>query len=439
MDPTNSSTAARISLGEMYTKIMKSIADTINSPYSDPAQTILLAGILLVILCFLGIAGYLIYTAIMDHKKPKLPKVVLKREPRAAKERLISMTVMTVLVGAAVIYGFNYLDQPGICTSCHQDKQATESVATKHKGMSCIRCHEGSGITGYVAGKFDYARWAMAYLSGAGAQPQQAQISNDACLSCHRNIPKKTVKRFNIRVSHKEFLAIGESCTSCHASAPHALVNKTDRMSMNKCINCHNSQKASASCTLCHPNQADTNIRTASRGFLRIDVQPLTNCRGCHPPAMWKGECIQCHGLEMPHPPGWKEGSHAKLAFTNRALCDKCHPQPAGMQPAEFPHQGVDGVAKSYFCNKCHEFPAPHGPTQQWIRQHGPAAYAQIPVQTKVCIQCHGDGDPVRNCTNCHGDFCNKCHSDSRHATVSPLFGQGGSIEPSQSDFSRGP
>ncbi|HZD59111.1 MAG TPA: cytochrome c3 family protein, partial [Anaerolineae bacterium] len=362
MNP-NSFDEVRFNPSEIIERLTRSFADTLSSPSADPMQTALLGGIFLVIVAFAGILGYLIYTIIRDRKKPKLPKVMLKRPSRSLREVLVSLIVIGSLAAIAIGYGFDYVGQPDICINCHKDKKQSSKMVAKHKGIKCIRCHQKPGLAGYVVNKFDYARWVLSYVSGSYLTPLQASVDNGACLRCHREVSTKTVNRYNIRVSHKEFLATGTQCVECHANAPHRIANNAKRITMNKCISCHNNKKVSSECTLCHPNQADTNMRTASREFTKFDVKPLSHCRNCHPPALWKNECIRCHGLEMPHPPGWAEGSHARLAFENRALCDKCHPQPAGMAPSEFPHSIVEGSATTYMCNGCHKFPGPHGST----------------------------------------------------------------------------
>lgn len=423
MGPDNMAGKFSFNPSELYARLLRSVIDTLNSPYSDLVQTYLLAGIVLVIVAFFSISGYLIYITIRDRKKAKLPKIELNRPPRPVKEILVNVAVIGTLAAIAVAYGFDYVEQPNMCLECHKDKKDTPATASKHKGIKCINCHEKTGLSGYLTNKLDYMRWTISYVSGSYIQPMQADVSNSSCLRCHEDIPKRTVGRYNIRVSHKEFLAIGERCVGCHANAPHSVANKTDRLNMSKCISCHDNQKVSSKCTLCHPNQADTNIRTARREFIRIDVKPLTNCRSCHPPALWQGECIKCHGLEMPHPPGWAEGGHARFALLNRNLCDRCHPRPSNMQVPEFMHQDPQYSEKDYFCNRCHNFPGPHGNTQGWIKNHGPAAYQQIKPVVPQCEKCHGQGaSPVIECDNCHGtngvNFCDRCHDDGRRSAI---------------------
>ncbi|MEW5705926.1 MAG: cytochrome c3 family protein [Actinomycetota bacterium] len=416
MAVNNTLDKTKIDLSAFYKRFVESFLDTINNPYADPTQSALLICIILIGISIIGLLIYLIFSTLRDLKKPKLPKVVLKRPQISLKERLIGTAVAIVLIMITALYSFDYISQPHVCIDCHKDKKAPDTEVVKHKGVKCISCHEQPGVSGYLFNKLDYARWFIAYTTGNYTQPLQAYVTNEACLRCHQVVTEKTVVRYNIRVSHKEFLATNMKCVDCHANPPHTIANKTRRLGMDKCIGCHNSVKASSDCALCHTNHAKTDIRTANREFIRIDVRPLSECRSCHPPSLWQGECIRCHGLEMPHPAGWREGSHARLAFTNRKLCDKCHPQPPGMVPSEYPHQAKTepGPARSYFCNRCHAFPSPHGSTENWIKQHGPAANLQINVNTPVCLKCHGE-DPVRYCAGCHGrDFCDRCHNDGR-------------------------
>ena len=53
--------------------------------------------------------------------------------------------------------------------------------------------------------------------------------------------------------SHKEHLATGATCETCHGRVPERerLFRETD-ISMGGCMNCHRANRASLDCTFCH-------------------------------------------------------------------------------------------------------------------------------------------------------------------------------------------
>ena len=112
-------------------------------------------------------------------------------------------------------------------------------------------------------------------------------------------------------------------------------------------------------------------------------VNTINECSTCHA----REFCNGCHGVPMPHPPGFTKG-HGTYGKANPQVCAKCH----GL--------GVD------FCNSCH-----HGttlgytinPSQTWKVQH-PAAVTQ--TGASACFQCHAP------------TYCAVCHVSGKPPTT---------------------
>jgi hypothetical protein len=70
---------------------------------------------------------------------------------------------------------------------------------------------------------------------------------------------------------------------------------------------------------------------------------------------------------------------------------------------------------KEVFCNRCHAYPSPHGSTQRWLKEHGPAALKKLIPNNSRCGRCH-DAVFEQRCSTCHNSLCDSCHSDGRKA-----------------------
>lgn len=420
----------RVDIGELGKRLVEDLSTVLSSPQSDPLKTVLFIGIALALIGMLILAGFLVYQGNKQKRFKHVQKLRLKRE-RNPKETVISIAVVGGLFLLSLLLGFNYINRPTICNSCHGDlkiKTLKAELSPTHQDLVCLACHQEPGIGGFVKEKVDYARWTIAYLIGDYPKPIEATVPNKTCLKCHGEIARKTIVSYDIKVSHKEFLDKGAVCTDCHIELPHKTNGRQDRMTMEKCVSCHNAQNQSSACTLCHQNDTTAKLRKSKRDFAKIDLKPLTSCRGCHEKAVWD-RCIKCHGVEMPHQKEFIDGGHARLAFAQKEVCFRCHKDFNTMRPEFIVHQTPngaiyrsDGQKVKYMCNRCHMFPGPHGDDKDWIKRHGPAAEKRITVKTQLCAQeeCHGDDDPVRNCSGCHSStFCDRCHTGK--SEVNPI------------------
>lgn len=344
------------------------IRSVLQHPAANPKETVLIVGIFLLILLILLILVLFI-----------LSLVKAKREKKVIVTKRALIILSSVLVGLLAVLSLSFLvysSNSRFCASCHSKEYKTWKDST-HRKAPCLACHRNPGIIGYVVSKMELYRMSVARVRGSYPTSIRAVVRNTSCLRCHGEITEKTVLRYGIRMSHKEPIASGYWCVDCHNIVAHMKVVPVERKpSMDKCIDCHNGEKVSAECKLCHSEDVGQRPTTKIANYPKVYLPPITSCRGCHD--LEAEGCTTCHGVEMPHPPEWMDKiTHARAAaFERRQVCLKCH---------DFPT----------YCNKCHRFP---GHAENWQEIHGAGGFASEPG----CMACHTkEMSPI---------FCGLCH-----------------------------
>jgi hypothetical protein len=227
-----------------------------------------------------------------------------------------------------------------------------------------------------------------AHLSGDFESPVETRtagvppIADEVCLQCH-TADREATSGFRIRIDHEEHAERNGSCVSCHVRTAHPVATRSNALTlMGQCFTCHGTPeqpKASSECGVCHPSEFD--LRPASHANVdwRKSHAPVAEsdrrqCAMCHEQSF----CDGCHGLEMPHPPGWDKGAtgHSAVANTDRAICSRCH-------------EGEPNL-----CTMCHHqaFDPEKG---TWVRQHPVEVRQQTP---EFCLKCHQPS----YCVRCH-------------------------------------
>ncbi|MHB0977743.1 MAG: cytochrome c3 family protein [Candidatus Aquicultorales bacterium] len=386
----------RVPMANVFTNMFSTVRTTIEDPWADPQQTIVVVGVItgvLLLLVLMTLVVYFIVSSVLNKDK----RIVLPTRQLTRREKIISYGVIAALALGFYLSSISYMSKPETCAFCHTKKKQIESVnKSTHKNVACLSCHQRPGIIGGFTQKLDYIRWFILFPT-ADAVKHQAEVDDGACLSCHSKVQTEVVMRMGVRAKHKEIAEAGYRCVECHNGVAHGSTAKTARKAtMEKCISCHNDKVASAECDSCHVPRGlkegeGGGERLASREFLRIGLKPPSDCRGCHDVEQ---ECTTCHGIEMPHPPDVKKNKHGAVAFTNKELCFRCH---------------NGGYAK--FCNRCHQFPSPHGAEKKWAAAHGAAAARGYSIGLP-------DVDvTVTGCQACHSSrLCSACHDDGRKA-----------------------
>lgn len=160
-------------------------------------------------------------------------------------------------------------------------------------------------------------------------------------------------------------------------------------MLMKECFKCHSivkGSKAPGACDACHLKGVDLHPDSHKIGDWlkrhgKVAIADRQQCAMCHSAEF----CRTCHGVAMPHPPGWEKGKtgHGPVAKQDLTVCARCH------------------KGSTNLCTMCHHggFASRKGP---WVKTH-----SEMASQTGAafCFQCH---DAV---------FCAMCHKPESGTT----------------------
>ena len=133
------------------------------------------------------------------------------------------------------------------------------------------------------------------------------------------------------------------------------------------------------------PSDSDYVPKKDDHALHLVDVQDVNYCGTCHVVDTF---CMDCHGMEMPHPEEFVAKTHPELVETQLEKCEMCHLQ-----------------SETFFCDGCH-----HGSAVDW--EYDPAIAWQTQHATTVVEK------GVAPCLGaCHDQqFCVDCHT-----TMQPL------------------
>jgi hypothetical protein len=236
----------------------------------------------------------------------------------------------------------------------------------------------------------------MLAVGGTVSAAPALQEQGPECQSCHAeeyDVWKNSVHAgASLDPLFQEQLAQAhnqDECLKCHASGSVSSEVPADREHVLAegvtCEACHGAYQAG------HP--AETTMK--------LPVESTATCRTCHEAAYagWEKskhsekniECFDCH---LAHSQGVRTGSADKL-------CAACHSDQA-TQAAHSRH-GINGVD----CTSCHM-------AKQMTATAAGEAGAQVSASS------HSFEVPA--------DVCNKCHSDTTHATASSALGSAGNL-----------
>lgn len=222
-----------------------------------------------------------------------------ERRPLPWRSFVLAASIALILWVAATVAPRYTLGKASYCGSCHATKRAVKSWrASKHSKVSCQACHEGPGLGGIIGSQIQgVSNLSLASLYWRRHRPIALKTPvSPGCLGCHREILKKIVILDDtVKVSHREFVD-STRCETCHPNAGHA-GKKLKGPLKNKCVACHEEEKASLACPTCHlAEPAWSKGRRAKYGkaILKYEI----SCPACHESEM---RCVQCH--EAPEQP----------------------------------------------------------------------------------------------------------------------------------------
>lgn len=308
-------------------------------------------------------------------RKPPTPEQIARRKARVRRARIVTWSIVVVGVFAAWIALFVGTSVNSYCgNTCHSMVQyAGTWKESPHASVRCVRCHEGDPKTTLVTASISRLK-SVVHAVTSTRSPGIA-LPPSRCLSCHESVMTRTVVTdLAVKMSHKEPIEAGATCSDCHGAQGH--LEQALIIGMSACLRCHDGVTASTECVTCHPKGIEASIREPERETgvaVRLPAKPT--CGGCHS----QKSCDDCHGLRMPHPADFGEPKrHASLAAFERKerLCYRCHARGE--------------------CLQCHaSFP---GHTAGWKSDH--VKYADA------------DGRRGGYCLWCHDteDFCGLCH-----------------------------
>ncbi len=404
---------------DLLKKFSADLVEVLRQPQANKETTILVIGIILVLLLLTGLFLWLIASVLFRKNRATIELYEAKHyEVSGGKVAWLGPVVFSVLLITSVAGIYHYGTRSYTCAQCHQREYERSGKSSPHRTVECTGCHRSPGPSGHIAQSLDYARWLVAYASNKGVPGDlEALVSNDACISCHPEVLRKTTVRWAVRVRHADFLAAGARCLECHGDAFHGSAEiRRKGPTMDKCVVCHDGARISAECSLCHTDKRSFVSREMPSEIMRIDVEPMRNCRGCHAQDS-KSACVKCHGLEMPHPQEWVrrpgEGgpnAHARAGFLEKVTCKKCHRFDEGLPAPIHPTDPIN--LREIFCNRCHEYSSPHGSVERWLKRHGPEALKRMDSDNPLCGSCHSANNE-RLCSKCHSpDLCSYCHAN---------------------------
>ena len=219
----------------------------------------------------------------------------------------------------------------------------SDKIEYVHDKLSCVRCHEAGSVLGPFG--MNTAVRSVHFLRGFGvsAGSDYGSVTVSACNQCHRSDVAEVAKNETrgVLVSHTEPLEAGMRCVDCHQLRQGMVAGGIGGMS--RCVGCHDSVTASATCTDCHfedVSVAASANRTAVQSTASIQID-VPDCGGCHNLVT---QCDPCHyGVRLPHSREFVERGHAREAaldyWTGSGnTCFQCHT--ATRNPCGDCHQG---------------------------------------------------------------------------------------------------
>ena len=372
-----------VGLGNVTRQIPLVLAD----PRESPREAMILALTFSLILVLLVMIGFVVVDAVGSTARRR--RLGVRRRQRVNLAWLLTTVGVVGVLGTLLALAPLVPGAGSGCGVCHV---IAEPVARWERGshaeVACFGCHAQPGVLGALQAS-------AGGLAGLVGGNRSEQIASASCLNCHESLRTGVVEVRGLRVQHAAMIDAGMDCMLCHAGTGHSAVRSRgatttevaesragvtgERSRMGRCTTCHDDDVAAADCDTCHiasPVDRVTGMREGVRESTSV------TCTGCHKAAT-AARCIDCHGLELPHPAPFMS-DHAGLSQNDPALCAGCH----------------GPTARTDNACACHEDGTTHGAYADWFPRHAGAARTNWPG----------------GC-NCHSEvFCTKCHDSAADA-----------------------
>jgi len=320
--------------------VIKSVPDVIRNPAANPLQAAILLAMLLVVLLIV-----LLSVVLLIMRPSAEDELLFDEETEGGEEEdeqeerwpppglawlttvgLVILVLTAVWVATGITSGVS-----DVCGSCHTGSlHASATVEDPHRGVACVRCHEGGGAVARVTVNLATRVMHIVYARTGSdrARSYGRPIASDGCLDCHKTQLNGVYHNttLGVRVSHKEPLAAGAQCVDCHALKSGIVSAST--IGMEPCLRCHDGTKAKAGCETCHDGDPAVAITPDTPTDAMASAQvPNPQCNGCHTDMT---TCDNCHGIRMPHSVTFKLYAHARDAvidiwYGTGKQCQRCH------------------------------------------------------------------------------------------------------------------
>jgi hypothetical protein len=357
-----------------------------------------------------------------------MPKLSLAgfKDPVRRPRYLIWTAVAVMFLALFVVAAFGVTSTYWFCAEvCHkvQDDAIIAYDRSAHNKVSCMSCHEpvnanpitfammkakALGELYYtVTGKYEIPLNAESHLA-----MNEEEMGSRQCTQCHNLDTRTITPSSGVIINHDVHEENEIHCTVCHNRTGHVedfeltltdpqtgqpAHKHEDFMRMQGCARCHAldgkselGKPAPGECATCHP--ADFPLKPEnhtvagfyalggeSSGHWKLKEEDPEYCRICHNESVF---CVDCHGVEMPHPADFVE-NHGEEGTANAASCAKCHAK--GTQATK--------PTGTLFCNGCHHKDG--DPSKPWIPQHFDVVRK---VGAEACFECHSP----TYCAECH-------------------------------------
>jgi hypothetical protein len=158
---------------------------------------------------------------------PKRRSLSVEETPSDGRLGILGVTLIAIIVvfgiaGAGALWYQQTSTDTFCAQTCHSMQKAALSwTQSPHSSVSCIRCHEDSGLSN-VPRNSAYRLFYVyrQYVDDSHVVPLAVPASR--CLSCHTDLlDTKLVARNGDPFTHRTVLADGASCRSCHRSQGH--------------------------------------------------------------------------------------------------------------------------------------------------------------------------------------------------------------------------
>lgn len=299
-------------------------------------------------------------------------------------------------------------------------------------GLACARCHTKVGESTKTA-DFNFPTGAVCDSCHGPQHPRPASEPS-RCEQCHTRVVDGKVTatlrapRANLSFSHKQHLAQGATCQSCHGDMSKVRMATVMQLpSEASCLTCHDGRKATSRCASCHPSDGSGKLVTRS---FSDRVAPALVPRGA---SAWGA----AHDLAFVE-------DHRGVAKANPQLCAQCHSEtfctdchagavrPMRIHAADYmTTHALDARANTQDCQSCHRVQSDCIACHQRLGM-GEGPDSKFGVGSSLRFHPAGwDGPPespqshafaaqrnITACASCHTeDSCLACHATAGGST----------------------